>query len=354
MLTSNRKNVQAAKGVKINLKPLKDQVIVITGASSGIGLVTARMARAEGARLVVAARNESALRQLSDEINQYGLGAVYVEADVGKEEDVQRIADSALRTFGGFDTWINNAGVSVIGDALNVPVGDLKKMFDTNFWGVVYGSRAAARHFISSEKHGAIINVGSFLGERHNALQAGYTATKQAVHAWTDSLRAEMESDHQPVSVSLIQPAKTNTPFAQHARTYAQGDLKEEQLMYAPEVVAEAILFCAQNPRREIQVGLQSRLMNVMNSIAPGLVDLVMDRPSPHEPERGSERSPGALENPGGELKERGTTKGVTRSTSYYVKASKYPFLSTLLVAGLGAGLYLFSKRKQPPESPEK
>jgi len=137
MITSNRKNIQSSRAAKINLKPIKDQVIVITGASSGIGLVTARMARALGARVVVAARNEAALRQLSAEINQYGLGAAYVEADVGKEEDVQRISDTALRTFGGFDTWINNAGVSVIGDALNVPVEDLKKMFDTNFWGVV-------------------------------------------------------------------------------------------------------------------------------------------------------------------------------------------------------------------------
>jgi len=202
------------------------------------------------------------------------------------------------------------------------------------------------------EKHGSIINVGSFIGERHNFMQAGYSAAKQAVHAWTDSLRSEMETDNFPVSVTLIQPAKTNTPFAQHARNYRSPENADDQLMYAPEVVAEAILFCAEHPRREMQVGLQSRLMNVVNTIAPGLIDMVMERQS--STEANSETSVGALEKSGSELKERGTSKGVTRSTSYSLKASKYPFLSTLFVAGVGAGLFLFSRRKQDPKSPEK
>lgn len=95
----------------MTLKPLNEQVIVITGASSGIGLVTARMAAKEGAKVVAAARNEDALRQLTEEIRQQGGQATYVVADVGNEDDVNRIAEEAINTFGGFDTWVNNAGV---------------------------------------------------------------------------------------------------------------------------------------------------------------------------------------------------------------------------------------------------
>ena len=131
----------------ISLKPLQNQVIVITGASSGIGLVTARMAARQGAKLVLAARNEDALRQLVEEIRSKGTQAIYVVADVGQEEDVNRIAEAAIAEFRGFDTWVNNAGVSIFGRCMDVSIPDMKRMFDTNFWGVVYGSRAAVRHF---------------------------------------------------------------------------------------------------------------------------------------------------------------------------------------------------------------
>jgi short-subunit dehydrogenase len=112
----------------ISLKPLHEQVIVITGASSGIGLVTAKMAAREGARLVLAARNEDALKQLSEEISHKGGQAIYVVADVGIEEDVNRIAERAIAEFGGFDTWVNNAGVSIFGRCMDVSIPDMKRM----------------------------------------------------------------------------------------------------------------------------------------------------------------------------------------------------------------------------------
>ena len=115
----------------ISLKPLQNQVIVITGASSGIGLVTARMAAQQGAKVVLAARNEDALRQLVDEIRSRGGEAIYVVADVGREEDVNRIADVALAEFGSFDTWVNNAGISIFGRCEEVSIPDMKRMFDT-------------------------------------------------------------------------------------------------------------------------------------------------------------------------------------------------------------------------------
>ena len=133
--------------MKINLKKVQDQVVVITGASSGIGLVTARMAADKGARLVLASRSEDSLRKLSNEINRTGGQAIYVVADVSKQDDVQRIAEAAQEKFGGYDTWVNNAGVTIFGKLEQVPIEDMRKLFETNFWGLIYGSMEAAKHF---------------------------------------------------------------------------------------------------------------------------------------------------------------------------------------------------------------
>src|SRR5687768_8510841 len=121
--------------MKIRLKRIERQVMVITGATSGIGLVTARMAARHGARLVLAARNEEALNQLVEELSRTGGEAVAVVADVGNEADVRRIADRAIERFGSFDTWVNNAGVTIYGRIEQVPVADQRKLFETNFWG---------------------------------------------------------------------------------------------------------------------------------------------------------------------------------------------------------------------------
>src|SRR5215207_9165186 len=152
--------VRRRSPMKPNLKPLNQQTIVITGASSGIGLVTARMAARQGAKVVAAARNEDALRQLEQEINSSGGQAAYVVADVGNEEDHRKILDTAIQRFGGVDTWVNNAGASVYGRIEQVPTEDAKRLFETNFWGVFHGSKTALEHF-KTRGSGAIINVGS-------------------------------------------------------------------------------------------------------------------------------------------------------------------------------------------------
>lgn len=149
--------------MKVNLKPLAQQTIVITGASSGIGLVTARMAAKAGAKVVVAARNEEALQQLAEEIRGGGGQALAVRADVGNEEDVRHIAEVATAEFGGFDTWVNNAGLSIFGRCDQVTIEDQRRMFETVYWGVVYGSRTAVEHFKQRGTPGALVNVGSFL-----------------------------------------------------------------------------------------------------------------------------------------------------------------------------------------------
>ena len=153
----------------VNLKPIDEQVIVITGASSGIGLVTARMAARQGACVVLAARNEDDLRRAVDEIRAEGGRATWQVADVADAEQVGRVAETALRDFGRIDTWVNNAAVAVYGRVMEVELQDMRRQFDVIYWGQVHGSRAAVP--LLRKQGGALINVASALADRAIPLQ---------------------------------------------------------------------------------------------------------------------------------------------------------------------------------------
>jgi NAD(P)-dependent dehydrogenase (short-subunit alcohol dehydrogenase family) len=176
------------------------------------------MAASKGAKVVVAARNEEALKELVNELREKGHSATLVKADVGREEDVNKIAETAITEFGHFDTWVNNAGISIFGHAMDVSIEDIKRLFETNFWSVVYGSRAAVKHFKERGVPGALINVGSLFGDRGTLIQSTYAASKFAVHGWTESIRMELEKEKAPVSVTLIHPGRIDTPYNEHAR----------------------------------------------------------------------------------------------------------------------------------------
>ncbi|MDB5852447.1 MAG: Short-chain dehydrogenase/reductase [Herminiimonas sp.] len=170
-----------------SLKPLDQQVIVITGASSGIGLATAESAADQGAKLVLAARSEDTLAEIVAEINAVGGEAIDMVADVGVREQVERIAQAAIQRFGRIDTWINDAGASIYGRLDTVSEADSRRLFDTNFWGVVNGSLVALPHLIV--QGGALINVGSEVSDAVIPLQGMYAASKHAVKGFTDALR---------------------------------------------------------------------------------------------------------------------------------------------------------------------
>jgi short-subunit dehydrogenase len=325
----------------VQLKKLSEQTIVITGASSGIGLVTARMAARRGARLVLAARSEMALRKLTDEIKAQGGEAVYTVADVSREEDVRRIASTALQHFGGFDTWVNNAGVSIYGRVLDVSMEDHRQLFETNYWGLVLGSRVAAEHLRA--RGGAIINVGSSLSDRAIPLQGTYCASKHAVKGYTDALRMELEEEDAPISVTLIKPSAIDTPYKEHAKNYLPVEPENPPPVYAPETVAEAILYSAEHAERDIFIGAGGKAMSVGGKYAPRLTDKVMEaalfdvqqteKPSSEDKHRG-------LYEPSGDLKERGGYEGHVAESSLYTKASLHPLVTSAVVL-LGSGLAL-------------
>ncbi|TDO15540.1 short-subunit dehydrogenase [Bacillus subtilis] len=324
---------------KLKLKQLKDQVIVITGASSGIGLVTARMAAEKGAKVVAAARNEDALKELADELKEKGHDAIWVKADTGKEEDVNRIAETAISTFGRFDTWVNNAAVSIFGHAMDVTVDDMKQMFDTNFWGPVYGTRAAVKHYTSRGVPGALINVGSLFGDRGTVIQSAYASAKFALHGWTESIRMELEKEQAPVSVTLIHPGRIDTPYNEHARSYLDKQPAHyRSMIYPPEAAAEAILFAAEHPKRDMYIGSQAKAIAMLGALFPRLTDRLMEKImycSQHAERPSNPREKSALYEAGYGLHDRGTNKGWMRSRSYYTKATKRPIVSAAVLAGL-------------------
>ena len=319
-------------------KQVKDQVIVITGASSGIGLATAKEAAARGARVVLNSRDPVDLSRAVQEIRDDGGDCVMHIGDVADRSAMEGLADTAIATYRRIDTWINNAGVSIYGEISEVRIEDARRLFDTNYWGVVNGSLVAVEHLETFG--GTLINVGSVLSETAYPLQGHYTASKHAVKGFTDTLRIELEKKGAPIVVTLIQPAAIDTPYPEHARNYLPGDPKQEAPVYKPEVVADAILACAEKPHRNLRVGGSAKLYTTMEKVAPGLADRqkmssfdaqMSDKPAHTE---------GALFAPiSGDLAVRGNYPGRVRGRSIYTKAALHPVAALAGVAALGVGI---------------
>ncbi len=335
----------------IELKPLSEQVIVVTGSTSGIGLATARLAAKRGARVVIVSRSRSNLRRAMRQLGRDGGEAVPVVADVGEPDDVEKVAEAAIKAFDGFDTWVNNAGVSIYGRLAEVPLEDARRLFDTNYWGIVHGSLVAAAYL--RERGGAIVNVGSVLSDVSIPLQGHYSASKHAVKGFTDSLRMELEEEGAPVSVTLVKPSSIDTPYPRHARNYMEEEPTLPPPVYSPRVVARAILRCAEHPEREVTVGGGGRVMTAMGTLAPRLTDRYMESSMVRQQKK-EEASPrgrrdGLYRPLKGPPEERGDYDGHVMRTSAYTRTVLHPLQTALGVALLGAGVAMALRGNRLP-----
>jgi NAD(P)-dependent dehydrogenase (short-subunit alcohol dehydrogenase family) len=326
--------------MKFKLKRLENQVLVITGGTSGIGLATAKRAAQRGARVVLCSRNETELKETVTGIEERGGKARGIVADVSKPDDLERLAGAAFEEYGALDTWVNNAGVSFYGRLSEVAIEDMRQLFEVNFWGTVYGSRAALPRLRANG--GALINVGSIVSDRAIPLQGAYSASKHAIKAFTDALRMELEEEHAPISVTLIKPSAIDTPYFKHAKNYMDVEPKPPAPVYAPELVANAILRAAEHPVRDITIGGGGRIMSAMGIAMPRLTDLYMEKAmfSSQRSDAPAEQREGNLyHSVGDEGQERGEYRGMVRRSSLYTQTALSPG-KALLAAGLGLAVF--------------
>lgn len=279
--------------IKHRYKKLSEQVIVITGASSGIGLCTAQEAAAKGAKLVLAARNEDALKNICEQLNVTEEVATYVVADVGKEEDVQNIADKAVKKFGRIDTWVNNAGIVVYAELEDMPTDDHHQIFQTNYFGTVYGSQAAQTQFKQQEDGGTLINVASINAEMPVPIIGAYSATKAAVKAYSDVLRMELSHNKEPIAVTVVMPSGIATPISEHGLTHTGDEGKVMPPLYDPKLVANAILTAAQKSVRDVTVGEAGKVSTAAWRMFPSVMGKFVGWALPKAQSTGEEPSEG-------------------------------------------------------------
>jgi NADP-dependent 3-hydroxy acid dehydrogenase YdfG len=325
---------------RIILKPLSQQVVVLTGGTSGIGLVTARMLAQRGAKLFLIARNEDALRTVRDEIRAGSGHAEYSVADVADKHELDAAAAKAVAIFGGYDTWVNDAGAFIYGRLDTVSLDDQRRLFDVTYWGMVHGTLIAAERLKHSG--GAIINVGSVLGEIAIPYQGAYCAAKFAIKGFTEAFRREAEAERQPISLTLIKPAAINTPFTDHARNRMDSPgTRNPPPAYDPHLVARAITYACETPVRDLTVGGAGGVSMVIgNLLAPRIMDWVAARVghasmTTKNPGNPTERD--NLYEPREDMSEYSSLRPMTRQTSLALEAQLNRGTTLAILAGIAA-----------------
>jgi NAD(P)-dependent dehydrogenase (short-subunit alcohol dehydrogenase family) len=257
-------------------KPLREQVLVVTGASSGLGRAIARLAGERGAKVVVTARNEDALANCVAEVERAGSEALAVSGDVTDQAQVERVVAEAVERFGRIDTYVANAIVTVYAEAERLEPEELRRVWEVNFFGVVYGYWAALPHL--RESRGTFLHVSSALAYRGIPLQAAYCSTKAGLRAFMESARVEEQKAGSGVAISLVLPGAINTPQFDRDRQKIGFQPQPVPPIYQPEPVAEATLRCAEHPVRELPISWGAQKLLWGQKLSPRAGDWVLRR----------------------------------------------------------------------------
>jgi len=253
------------------------EVVVITGASAGVGRATARKFARHGARIALLARGTDGLEAAQREVKELGGTAIVVPVDVANAEQVEAAAARVEIDLGKIDIWINNAMTSVFSPVKEMTAEEFRRVTEVTYLGCVYGTLAALKRMLPRD-HGTIVQVGSALAYRGIPLQAAYCAAKHAIQGFCDSLWCELIHDKSAVRLTMLQMPALNTPQFGWVKSRLPRKAQPVPPIFQPEVAAEAIHFAAHNPRREFYVGMPSVKAIVANKIAPGLLDHFLAR----------------------------------------------------------------------------
>jgi len=321
--------------MSVHHQSLVGQVLFITGATSGIGLATLYQAVEQGAKVFYIARDEEKLQTLQEKMRRMGYETAYAVCDVAEKDQIERAVELCLKTFGRIDTFINNAGITSYETIEEIPLEEAKRVFDTNFWGVVNGSRAALPAL--KESQGRLINIGSVLSEVALPLQGIYSASKFAVRGFTNALRRELLATEPNVSVTLIIPSAINTS-RRHEAYEKFGAIPPSHFVYSADVVARAILKASTTPMREVRIGIAAYIFPWMERFLPKVQDRLLANHFMENRQRRSLLEP---------LRRKELFPGHVMKSSIVAELS---YRKSFLASGVGAGalFWLFLRKKGP------
>ena len=258
-------------------KPNSGRVVVVTGASAGVGRATVRAFAHEGAHVGLIARDTEGLHVAAREVDQLGGRGLAVPADVADSNQIEAAAARIEQELGPFDVWVNNAMATIFGRVTDVTPEEYKRATEVTYLGTVYGTMAALRRMLPRNS-GMIIQVGSALAYRSIPLQAAYCGAKHAIAGFTDSLRTELIHDNRNIRLTMVQLPAMNTPQFTWCRTKMPRLPQPVPPIYQPEVAAERIVWASHHDRREVFVGAPTVIAIEANKLAPALADYYLGR----------------------------------------------------------------------------
>ena len=326
------------------------EVVVITGASAGVGRATARNFARHGARIALLARGTDGLEAAQREVQELGGTAIVIPVDVANAEQVEAAAARVEIDLGKIDIWINNAMTSVFSPIKEMTPEEFRRVTEVTYLGCVYGTLAALKRMLPRDR-GVIVQVGSALAYRGIPLQSAYCAAKHAVQGFCDSLRCELLHDQSCVRLTMVQLPALNTPQFGWVKSRLPRKAQPVPPIFQPEVAAEAIYFAAHNPRREFYVGAPSVAVIVANKFVPGLLDHYLARTGYDSQQYDGAEDPNRPNNlwqpVPGDHGAHGAFHARARSWSPQLWTSEHRTLVALAAIGLGiSGLIALLKKK--------